>query len=41
MCMCVFDKNCDHMVEAIKDTGQIKRDQRDLEEQVSVHYCVV
>ena len=28
-------QNCDMMVEAIKETGQIKRGQKDLEEQVS------
>jgi len=27
-------ENCDMMVEAIKDTGQIKRGQKDLEEQI-------
>ena len=31
-------KGCELVVEAIKDTGQIKREQRDLEEQVCV--CV-
>ena len=30
----LFLQNCDSVVEAIKETGQIKRDQRDLEEQV-------
>jgi hypothetical protein len=29
-------QNCDAVVESIKDTGQIKREQRDLEEQVSM-----
>jgi len=28
-------QNCDVVVEAIKETGQIKRGQKDLEEQVS------
>lgn len=28
-------QNCDSVVDAIKETGQIKREQRDLEEQVS------
>ena len=28
-------QNCDAVVESIKDTGQIKREQRDLEEQAS------
>lgn len=27
-------ENCDHVVEAIKSTGQVKREQRDLEEQI-------
>lgn len=34
-CVCVC-QNCDLVVEAIKDTGDIKRKQRDLEEQVSL-----
>ena len=29
-------QNCELVVEAIKDTGDIKRKQRDLEEQVSL-----
>ena len=32
---CVLMQNCDIVVEAIKETGQIKRGQKDLEEQVS------
>ena len=30
----VSPQNCDHVVQAIEDTGQIKREQKDLEDQV-------
>lgn len=32
-------QNCDAVVGAIKETGQIKRDQRDLEEQVGMRHA--
>ena len=34
MCMCVSLQNCVKVVDAIKETGQTKRDQKDLEDQV-------
>lgn len=35
-CPCPCAQNCDQVVEAIKGTGQVKREQRDLEEQVRI-----